>query len=118
MSSKYKEGKIVTGCVTGIEDYGVFVNFDDYYTGLIHISEVSKLFVRNINDYVKLGQQIRCKILEVNDDEKHLKLSIKDIDYQIGEKKLKKIVETKHGFDTLKDQLPLWISEKVEEINK
>lgn len=116
--SKYKEGKIVTGCVTGIEDYGVFVNFDDYYTGLIHISEVSKLFVRNINDYVKLGQQIRCKILEVNDDEKHLRISIKDIDYQIGEKKLRKIVETPHGFKTLEEKLPMWIDEKLKEYNK
>ncbi len=116
--SKYKEGKIITGCVTGIEDYGVFVNFDDYYTGLIHISEVSKLFVRNINDYVKLGQQIRCKILEVNDEEKHLKLSIKDIDYQIGEKKLKKIVETEHGFNTLKEKLPVWIDDKLDELKK
>jgi general stress protein 13 len=116
--SKYKEGKVVTGCVTGIEDYGVFVNFDDYYTGLIHISEVSKLFVRNINDYVKLGQQIRCKILEVNDDEKHLRISIKDIDYQIGEKKLRKIVETPHGFKTLEEKLPVWIDEKLKEYNK
>ncbi len=116
--SKYKEGKVVTGCVTGIEDYGVFVNFDDYYTGLIHISEVSKLFVRNINDYVKLGQQIRCKILEVNDDEKHLRISIKDIDYQIGEKKLRKIVETPHGFKTLEEKLPMWIDEKLKEYNK
>lgn len=116
--SKYKEGKVVTGCVTGIEDYGVFVNFDDYYTGLIHISEVSKLFVRNINDYVKLGQQIRCKILEVNDDEKHLRISIKDIDYQIGEKKLRKIVETPHGFKTLEEKLPGWIDEKLKEYNK
>ena len=47
--AKYKIGDIVQGCVTGIEKYGVFVNLDEYYTGLIHISEVSDLYVRNIN---------------------------------------------------------------------
>ena len=48
---QYKIGDIVQGCVTGIEKYGVFVNLDEYYTGLIHISEVSDLYVRNVNDY-------------------------------------------------------------------
>ena len=38
---KYKVGKIVVGNVTGIEKYGIFVCLDDYYTGLIHISEIS-----------------------------------------------------------------------------
>ena len=50
--SKYEIGQIVTCCVTGIEKYGIFVNLEEYYSGLIHISEISSQFVRNINDYV------------------------------------------------------------------
>ena len=65
--SKYEVGDIVTGCVTGIESYGVFVNLDEYYTGLIHISEISNLFVRYISDYVEIGQQIKCKVIEKDD---------------------------------------------------
>ena len=56
--SKYEKGEIVLGCVTGIEKYGIFVNLDEYYSGLIHISEVSSSFVRYIHDFVKLGETI------------------------------------------------------------
>ena len=45
--NQYKKGEIVTGCVTGIEKYGIFVSLDDYYSGLIHISEISSFFVKN-----------------------------------------------------------------------
>ena len=43
--NQYKKGEIVTGCVTGIEKYGIFVSLDEYYSGLIHISEISDFFV-------------------------------------------------------------------------
>ena len=51
---KYKDGEYVTGCVTGIEKYGIFVSLDEYYNGLIHISEKSeqKLFLK-IQDPIK-----------------------------------------------------------------
>ena len=116
--AKYEVGDIVKGCVTGIEKYGIFVNLDEYYTGLIHISEVSDLYVRNINDYVEIGQLIKCKIIDKNEEEKHLKLSIKNIDYQIGRKKLKKITETENGFKTLEKKLIKWERSKLDEINK
>lgn len=77
--SKYKVGSIVTGSVTGIEPYGVFVNLDDYYSGLIHISEISHGFVKNVNDYVNLGETIKAKVIDVDDDSFHVKLSIKGI---------------------------------------
>ena len=59
---KYENGKIIKGCVTGIESYGIFMSFDEYYSGLIHISEISNNFVRNVNDYVNIGETIRVKI--------------------------------------------------------
>ncbi len=116
--TKYKKGDIVTGCVTGIEKYGVFVNLDEFYTGLIHISEISDLYVRNVNDYVEVGQTIKCKVIDVIDEENHLKLSIKNVDYQIGKKKLKKIEETKDGFSTLAKMLPKWEKEKMSELEE
>ncbi len=114
--SKYKVGEIVTGCVTGIEKYGVFVSLDEYYSGLIHISEISNDFVRNIHDYVKIGETIKAKIIEENPKEHHVKLSIKDIDYRINRKYSNKINETSMGFSTLKSQLNRWVSEKMDEL--
>ena len=116
--SKYKTGEIVFGCVTGIEKYGIFVNLDEYYSGLIHISEVSSAFVRNIHDYVKVGETIKVKVLEEDEKAHQVKLSIKDFDYRIGKKKIEKIQETEHGFTTLESKLGDWIEEKYKQITK
>lgn len=109
-------GDVVTVSVTGIEKYGIFVGLDEYYSGLIHISEISSGFVRNINDYVNFGETIRARILEVDEELLHVKLSIKDIDYRITKKKKIKIQETELGFSTLDACLERWISEKLAEI--
>lgn len=116
--SKYEKGKVVTCHVTGIENYGIFVGLDDYYSGLIHISEISVNFVRNINDYVKIGETIKAKVIESDEENNHVKLSIKDVDYRINNKKHKKIEETSSGFLPLKEHLDGWIYEKKEEIDK
>lgn len=113
---KYKTGEIVTGCVTGIEKYGVFVSLDEYYSGLIHISEISENFVRNIHDYVKIGETIKARVLDETPKEHHVKLSIKNLDYRIMSKKNQKIKETSTGFKTLEKCLNKWIEEKNKEI--
>ena len=116
--SKYDKDNIVVGYVTGIEKYGIFVNLDEYYSGLIHISEISSNFVRDVNDYVNIGETIKMRIVEVDEESHHVKLSIKDIDYRMEKKKRNKIVETVHGFSTLKEQLPVWIDGKIKEIEE
>lgn len=117
--SKYKKGKIVRGIVSGIESYGAFVTLDEYYTGLIHISEISHGFVRNITDFLNIGETIYVQILEVDEETNHLKLSIKNIDYKPNtRKKTKKIVETSQGFRTLAYKLPKWINNSIETIKK
>lgn len=112
---KYENGKIIKGCVTGIENYGIFMSFDEYYSGLIHISEISNNFVRNVNDYVNIGETIRVKIIDTDHENCQLKLSIKDINYRINNKRRTKIVETGTGFYCLKENLDRWIEEKKQE---
>lgn len=112
--AEYKKGKIVKGIVTGIENYGIFVSLDEYYSGLIHISEISHNFVKNVNDYVNIGEEIYVEILDVDDEQSHLKLSIKNINYKKKNNyKKKKIIETPLGFKTLEYKLPIWIEEKL-----
>ena len=117
--TRYKKGDVVTGVVTGIEKYGIFVGLDDYNSGLIHISEISDSFVRNPADYVKIGETIKSKVIEDEDiDSFQVKLSIKDLDYRITRKNRNKIKETKLGFSTLDKKLPEWIEEKEKELEK
>jgi len=112
MAEEYKVGNIIKGQVTGIEKYGIFVNVDPWYNGLIHISEVSEDYVKNIHDYVKIGETIYCQILEVNENSLQLKLSIKNINYK-AENDNSPIQETRKGFLPLKENLHVWIEEKL-----
>ena len=115
--SKYKKGEIVKGYVTGIEKYGIFLCIDEKHSGLIHISEITSSFVRNIHDYVKIGEMIQAKVIE-DENNGQMKLSIKDLDYRITKKKNNKILETKQGFSTLSVMLNTWIDDKMSEISK
>ena len=58
-----EEGKIVTGKVTGITKFGAFVELESGETGLVHISEVSLDYVNDINDHIKVGENVEVKVL-------------------------------------------------------
>ena len=111
-----KTGSIVKGQVTGIEKYGAFVSVDNDYTGLIHISEVSNDFVSDIHNFLEIGEIIYCQILEVDNNQKQLKLSIKNINYKT--KSNSKMKESRLGFLPLKNNLEKWINDKLSEINE
>ena len=112
--TKYKKGKIVKGTVTGIESYGIFVSLDEFYSGLIHISEISHNYVKNITDFVNISDIIFTEILDVDEKLSQLKLSIKNIDYKKNNNfKKRKIKETSLGFKTLEQKLPTWINENI-----
>lgn len=103
-------GDIVNGKITNIVGYGAFVIVDDY-DGLIHISEFSDNFVRNIEDYVQVGQVVRLRVIEVDEENKRVKLSFKQIHKTRGIKC--KVPSYKIGFKPLKENLPKWIEEKT-----
>lgn len=69
-------GTILTGKVTGITKYGVFVDIGSGKSGMVHISEVAPTYVKEIRDFVTDGQEIKVKVLSVSEDGK-ISLSIK-----------------------------------------
>lgn len=69
-------GKIVEGKVTGITKFGAFVELSEGVTGMVHISEVSNEFVKEIKDHLQENQTVKVKILNISDDGK-IGLSIK-----------------------------------------
>lgn len=74
--SELKVGDVVEGVVTGVIDYGAFVNVDGI-EGLIHISEISWERVDNPRNYVKVGDHVKAKIISINKD--RLSLSLKQM---------------------------------------
>lgn len=111
-----KENDIIPVKVTGIQKYGVFVETDTNYDGLIHISEISYGYVKNVNDYIKIGDEIYTQVIDIDNKNNQLKLSIKDIDYKNDGARLKRMAETKNGFEPLKNNLEGWINSKIKEI--
>lgn len=69
-------GTIVEGKVTGITKFGVFVDLGDNRSGMVHISEVSTTYVKEISDFIKMGDVVKVKVLNIGDDGK-IGLSIK-----------------------------------------
>lgn len=69
-------GKIYTGKVKGIAQYGAFVDIDGGGTGMVHISEVSSTFVNAIRDHLTEGQEVKVKVININEQGK-VSLSIK-----------------------------------------
>ena len=112
---KVKKSDVIKATVTGVQKYGAFVNTEDY-EGLIHISEISYGYVKNVNDFLKVGDNIFVEVVDVDKDDNHLKLSIKDIDYKKDGARLTRMAETKSGFTPLKDNLETWINEKIKQI--
>lgn len=69
-------GTKVSGKVSGITNFGAFVDLGDHQTGLVHISEVSNVYVKDIHDILKVGDEVQVKVLKIGDDGK-ISLSIK-----------------------------------------
>ena len=108
-----QNGDIVSGVITGIKDYGAFVQVEEY-CGLIHISEFSDGFVKNINEIVAIGDVVNVEILEIDEKGKKLKLSYKSAN--VLPSKLLEYVHIYKGFNALDLKLNDWINEAYEKI--
>lgn len=69
-------GKVVEGTVTGITNFGAFVQLPEGKTGLVHISEISDDYVEKVSDYLKRNQKVKVKVLSINKEGK-ISLSIR-----------------------------------------
>lgn len=69
-------GATLEGKITGITNFGAFVQMEDGKTGLVHISEVALTYVKDIHDHLKEGDAVKVKVLSVDENGK-VSLSIK-----------------------------------------
>lgn len=72
---KLSPGQITGGVVERIEPYGIFVNIGESLTGLVHISQMSNKFLKSPKELVKLGDEVKVKIIEIKGD--RISLSMK-----------------------------------------
>ena len=69
-------GSILEGKVTGIMNFGAFVSLPGGKSGLVHISEIANTFVKDVHDHLQVGQTVKVKVLDINEQGK-INLSIK-----------------------------------------
>ncbi|MCX7695538.1 MAG: bifunctional 4-hydroxy-3-methylbut-2-enyl diphosphate reductase/30S ribosomal protein S1 [Caloramator sp.] len=74
--SKYKEGDVITGKVVAFTDYGAFVEIIEGVDGLIHISQITTRRIDKPSDYLKIGQVVKPKIINIDYDKKKVSLSL------------------------------------------
>ena len=73
-------GDLVMGTVESVTDYGAYVKLDEYNKkGLLHISEISSSWIRNIRNFVREGQKVVLKVLRVNVEKEHIDLSLRRV---------------------------------------
>ena len=82
VGQRYDVGKEITGTVTNITDFGIFVELEEGIEGLVHVSEISKEKIKNPGDKFNVGDMITAKVMNINSDERRIGLSIKRLDME------------------------------------
>lgn len=130
--SNYEVGTILEGKVTGIKPFGAFVAIDEKKQGLVHISEVAHGFVKDINDVLKVGDEVKVKIMNVEEKSGKISLSIRATQEAPerparpakprptggggggGRKPQQQQKSPQQGFNTLEDKLKEWLKQSNE----
>src|SRR5207248_6414415 len=84
MTAEVKVGKIYTGRVVSIKEFGAFVEIAPETDGLCHVSELSNQYVDRVDDFVKIGDEVKVKVILI-DDQGRIKLSRKAAMDELGE---------------------------------
>ncbi|AHN23006.1 general stress protein 13 [Lysinibacillus sphaericus] len=121
MAKKYELGDVLTGKVTGIQPYGAFVALDDDTQGLVHISEITYGFVKDVSEFLSVGQEVEVKVLEIDEAAEKISLSIRALQERPAARKKdappRKSLQDRvdesdaNGFNSLKDKLQDWIEQ-------
>ena len=119
---KYQVGQLIVGKVYNVKPYALFMSFEDGVTGLLHISEISDSFIRDIEKYGSVGDEIKVKILSIDKDNGFLRVSYKQVPpeemYSSHTNQRKAPTTSEDEFLPLKEKLDSWIKEAYENIEK
>jgi small subunit ribosomal protein S1 len=82
VAERYEVGKEITGTVTNVTDFGVFVELEEGIEGLVHVSEISKEKIKTPVGKFEVGDVIRSKVMNINSEERRIGLSIKRLEME------------------------------------
>ena len=76
-AEKYAVGNVVKGTVARMTDFGAFVQLEDGIDALLHVSQISREHINKPEDVLKIGQEVTAKVVDLNEADKKISLSIK-----------------------------------------
>ena len=114
--NEIKIDEIVGGEITGITKYGIFLKVENEYSGMIHISEISDKYIKDIEKLFVIGESLETRVLSIDEEKKQLKLTIKEFNKK--NKRNKTLKEEGRGFAPLQEKLEFWIKKKLEDLEK
>ena len=76
-AEKYAAGNVVTGRVARMTDFGAFVELEPGVDALLHVSQISREHIEKPSDVLKIGQEIEAKVVDFNEDDHKISLSVK-----------------------------------------
>jgi len=82
VAERYEVGKEITGTVTNLTDFGVFVELEEGIEGLVHVSEISKEKIKTPVGKFNIGDVITAKVMNINSEERRIGLSIKRLEIE------------------------------------
>ena len=89
VEQRYQVGTELSGVITNVTDFGVFVELEEGIEGLIHISEISKEKSKTPSDNYKISESITARVMNINSDERRIGLSVKRLAEEEDEKIVK-----------------------------
>ncbi len=113
VKEKYPPRTRVSGTVSGITAFGVFIKLEDDVEGLVHISETSRHRIEKLDDHFKIGDPVTAVVLDVDIDKKRLSLSIKHYEIMSEKEEVTKILrQTSSNKVTLGDMINIELGDK------
>jgi small subunit ribosomal protein S1 len=93
LKEKHPKGSVVTGKVTSIADFGVFLQVDEDIEGLIHVSQLANERVEDPASRFKVGDELKATVLDIDENKKKVTLSIRDYQNRLEAKEINKYIE-------------------------
>jgi small subunit ribosomal protein S1 len=94
VAERYDVGKEITGTVTNLTDFGIFVELEEGIEGLVHVSEISKEKIKTPVGMYNVGDLITARVMNINSDDRRIGLSIKRLDMEDDQSLLSEYVNT------------------------
>lgn len=111
-------GDVALGTVVKVFQSYAIMLFDDGWTGLLHISELSHSYIRHFTSFVTIGSLYSVKVISIDEDTNKVHVSLKQMN--AGERRRsfahKEVAKEDISFDTLRSNLPRWIEQQNKEI--